>query len=43
MIKPGKYAQDITHYSTLRTIEDILGVACTAYACQASDLKDMWR
>ncbi|HLX26657.1 MAG TPA: alkaline phosphatase family protein [Candidatus Cybelea sp.] len=43
MIKPGKYAQDITHYSTLRTIEDIFGVACTAAACQASDLKDMWR
>ena len=43
MIKPGKYAQNITHYSTLRTIEDILGVACTAYACQAGDLKGMWR
>ena len=43
MIEPGKYAQDITHYSTLRTIEDIFGVACTADACQAHDLKGMWR
>jgi acid phosphatase len=43
MIKPGKYAQDITHYSVLRTIEDILKVACTANACEAYDLKGMWR
>jgi len=43
MIKPGKYAQDITHYSTLRTIEDIFGLACTANACNAYDLKGMWR
>ena len=43
MITPGKYSQDITHYSTLRTIEDILNIPCTASACQASDLKGMWR
>jgi hypothetical protein len=43
MVKPGKYAQKITHYSTLRTIEDIAGVACTASACQASDIKKIWR
>jgi|HubBroStandDraft_4_1064222.scaffolds.fasta_scaffold00006_5 hypothetical protein len=43
MVKPGKYAQKITHYSTLRTIEDIDGVACTASACQASDIKKIWR
>jgi phosphatidylinositol-3-phosphatase len=43
MIVPGKYDQKITHYSTLRTIEDIAGVACTASACTAQDLTGMWR
>ncbi|MGA8576496.1 MAG: alkaline phosphatase family protein [Candidatus Cybelea sp.] len=43
MVKPGKYDQRITHYSTLRTIEGIAGVACTASACQASDIKKIWR
>ncbi|MGB8909066.1 MAG: alkaline phosphatase family protein [Candidatus Cybelea sp.] len=43
MIKPGKYDQDITHYSTLRTIEDIAGIPCTAGACKAAALKKMWR
>ena len=43
MIKPGKYGQDVDHYSVLRTIETIGGVPCTANACQAADLKMMWR
>lgn len=43
MVKPGKYNQNITHYSTLRTLEDIAGVACTASACQASDINKIWR
>ncbi|MBV9332763.1 MAG: acid phosphatase [Candidatus Eremiobacteraeota bacterium] len=43
MIKPGKYAQKISHYSVLRTIEDIFSLACTAKACQAHDLTGMWR
>jgi phosphatidylinositol-3-phosphatase len=42
-IKPGKYDQDVTHYSTLRTIEDIAGIPCTADACKASNFKKMWR
>ena len=42
MITPGKYNQDVNHYSVLRTIEDINGVACTAHACTASALKGMW-
>ncbi|HEY6325375.1 MAG TPA: alkaline phosphatase family protein [Candidatus Cybelea sp.] len=41
-VKPGSYAQKIDHYSVLRTIETITGVACTAKACTASDLKGMW-
>jgi phosphatidylinositol-3-phosphatase len=43
MIKPGKYGQNIDHYSVLRTIETITGVPCTANACQAADLKKIWR
>lgn len=43
MIAPGKYRQGITHYSVLRTIEDVAGIACTAKACSASDLRGMWR
>jgi hypothetical protein len=42
MITPGKYNQNIDHYSVLRTMEDIAGVACTANACKATDLKGMW-
>lgn len=43
MITPGQYNQNVTHYSVLRTIEDIAGIACTANACTASDLTGMWR
>lgn len=43
MVKPGLYDQRITHYDTLRTIEDITGIACTARACQASGIKTIWR
>jgi hypothetical protein len=41
-VKPGSYNQAITHYSVLRTIETIAGVACTANACTASDIKKVW-
>jgi acid phosphatase len=43
MVKPGSYSQNITHYSVLHTIETILGVACTANACQAAVLKKLWK
>jgi phosphatidylinositol-3-phosphatase len=42
-IKPGMYSQHVTHYSVLRTIEDIAGIACTAQACKAKDLEGMWQ
>jgi hypothetical protein len=32
-VKPGSYGGYYDHYSTLRTIEDGLGVPCTNYAC----------
>jgi phosphatidylinositol-3-phosphatase len=43
MVKPGSYNQNITHYSTLRTIEDIAGIACTGEACKAQDIEGIWR
>ncbi len=43
MVTPGSYSQLIDHYSVLRTIETIVGVPCTANACQAVELKKMWR
>jgi phosphatidylinositol-3-phosphatase len=42
MVTPGSYDQLINHYSVLRTIESIVGVPCTANACQAVTLKKMW-
>ena len=43
MIQPGAYGQTIDHYAVLHTIEDIMGVACTANACAAHELAGMWR
>jgi acid phosphatase len=43
MVKPGSYSQTITHYSVLRTIEDIAGVKCTANACTAKPLAKFWK
>jgi hypothetical protein len=43
MIEPGSYGQTIDHYAVLHTIEDVIGVACTANACAAHDLAGMWR
>jgi phosphatidylinositol-3-phosphatase len=42
MVKPGQYAQDINHYSVLRTLEDMTKVKCTASACKAKPLTGMW-
>ena len=43
MIKPGRYEQNVNHYSVLRTIEAIAGVPCTAAACQAAEIRKIWR
>jgi hypothetical protein len=42
MIVPGKYAQNVNHYSVLHTIEAIEDVRCTANACSAPLLSGMW-
>ncbi|MGB8966291.1 MAG: alkaline phosphatase family protein [Candidatus Cybelea sp.] len=43
MVLRGSFNQWISHYSVLRTIETIAGVPCTGNACQAADLKGIWR
>jgi hypothetical protein len=43
MVVPGQYAQDITHYSILKTLEKITKVKCTASACKAKLLTGMWQ
>jgi phosphatidylinositol-3-phosphatase len=43
MVTPGSYNQDVTHYSVLRTIEKVLAVPCTANACTAAEIKQIWR
>jgi hypothetical protein len=42
-VKPGSYAEHINHYNALRTIEDAYGLACTAAACTASPITDVWQ
>jgi acid phosphatase len=43
MIVPGRYDQTVDHYNVLHTIEEIVGVACTAHACGAKVLSGMWQ
>ncbi|KAA2253540.1 acid phosphatase [Solihabitans fulvus] len=42
-VKAGSYAERITHYSVLRTIEDMYGLACTGSACAATPITDTWQ
>jgi hypothetical protein len=43
MIVPGSYAQDITHYSVLHTIEKIVKQKCIANACSAPLITGIWQ
>ena len=42
-VRPGRYAEHITHYSVLRTLEDLYGLACTGKACTATPISDVWK
>jgi hypothetical protein len=41
-VKTGAYSEHITHYSVLRTLEDMYGLACTGSACSATAIADVW-
>jgi acid phosphatase len=48
MVKPGAYAERITHYSVLRTIEEMYGLPCINQAtrnsdCSSTPITDVWR
>jgi hypothetical protein len=39
-VKVGSYSEHITHYSVLRTLENMYGLACTGSACSATGITD---
>lgn len=43
MIKPGRYAQKITHYNVLRTLEDFYSLPRTGKATGVAPIADCWR
>ncbi len=43
MVKPGRYAQRITHYDVLRTIEDFYRLPPAGASAQAAPIDGIWR
>jgi phosphatidylinositol-3-phosphatase len=43
MVKPGRYSQDITHYSVLRTVEVMYGLSYLGQAASAKTITDVWQ
>lgn len=43
MVKPGRYPEPITHYNTLRTLEDLYGLKPTGRAATVRPITDCWR
>ena len=43
MVKPGRYAERIDHYTVLRTVEDLLQLPPTGAAAKRTAVSDCWR
>ena len=43
MVKPGRYAQAISHYSVLRTIEDLYALRALGHAAGAQPITNVWK
>lgn len=43
MVKPGRYAEQINHYSVLRTVEDMYGLPAANNSANASAIADCWQ
>jgi phosphatidylinositol-3-phosphatase len=43
MVKAGQYSETIDHYSVLRTLEDMYGLAYTGNAATATSITDCWQ
>ncbi|HEY3713388.1 MAG TPA: alkaline phosphatase family protein [Jatrophihabitantaceae bacterium] len=41
-IATGTYSEHVTHYTVLRTLESLNGVACVASSCSVSAISDIW-
>jgi phosphatidylinositol-3-phosphatase len=39
----GSYAEPVTHYAVLRTLQTLRGLPCTATSCTADPITDIWR
>jgi hypothetical protein len=42
MVKPGSYSEKITHYTVLRTLEDMFGLKPLGSAGSATPITDVW-
>ena len=43
MVKSGRYAERISHYSVLRTIEDFYGLPHAGHSAEAAPITDCWK
>lgn len=41
-VAPGAYAERITHYTVLRTLQSLTGLACVANSCATDAITDIW-
>jgi phospholipase C len=41
-VTTGSYSEHITHYTVLRTLETLNGLACTGSSCSVSAITDIW-
>jgi hypothetical protein len=41
-VATGRYSEHITHYTVLRTLQSLTGVACVGNSCSASPISDVW-
>lgn len=41
-VRPGSYAERITHYTVLRTLQALTGLGCVGNSCSASAITDIW-
>jgi phospholipase C len=41
-VATGSYAEHITHYTVLRTLQSLTGLGCVANSCSVSPIGDIW-
>ncbi len=43
MVRPGRYAEQVDHYTMLRTLKDMFGLGHIGHAIQRAPILDTWR